>query len=200
MSDVERNPPYLIENHPFSDDVAEIETWGDVVRIPPLQLVVWAALTPAGQAELPDRPRWIPTVVDAGCSDNLVIAESHLRDWAGLDPFELKTIGFDKGRTASGEETELLPRIEADLWLYCTTDGASLSHRGPGNRRSPAFRFELDRGFLLFDESQSMPGPPWPLLGAAALHRAGVQLEVDYDALRFSLRVRADRPGGLLID
>ena len=193
--DVNLPRPYLIDSCPFSDEHTSIEVEGQTARIPPLQLVVWVALAPAGQIELLDNPRWMPAIIDTGCTDNLVISERHLCDWAGLDPLELKCVGFDGGISASGHRTLLLPRLEANLWLYCATGATPLGPCGPEAPAAPAAKLELDRGFLLFDAAQPTPGPYLPLLGATALHRAGLQLEVDYHALRFSLRQTASRDG-----
>ncbi len=168
----------LLRNLPFHDRATTVEVRGRSYRILPNQIVVWVSLARHGQEELDPRTPRFPAVLDTGFTDNFLIHEQQLREFAGLAPEGLRSYG-DEFR-ARGRR---IPIRAANLWLH---------QNRPGERDLAAdtapFLLELERGIGI--SSGADPFPRLPLLGARALRRAQLQLLIDYARCRVSLRTR----------
>ena len=96
--------------------------------------------------------------------------------WAGLDPNDLDAIG---GVRVAGQR---LPLLDANVWLHSNRAG----YRDEFADKLP-FCIQLDSGIAIY-RTGATTAPRLPLLGLRGLCRAELQLRVDCQKCRVSLR------------
>jgi hypothetical protein len=153
-------------------------TWvrNDRLAIKPYQIILWVSLAAGEQDQLePNIPR-LPALLDIGLSYNFAIGENQLLRWAGLHPQSLSLLGHAR---LSGLPVDVR---DADVWLH---------RNQPGQRDlftdQPPFRLELYRGIAVYPRD-TPNAPRLPLLGLRGLRWTNLQLALDCQACRISLR------------
>jgi hypothetical protein len=149
----------ILRKLPFIDSVASVEVRGRQYRLFPNQILVWVSLESVGQQDFDPRAPRFPAIIDTGFTDNFLIYERQLREFAGIEPERLSHYREDL-RT----HNRRLPIRAANLWLHRNRAG----QRDIFARGTP-FLMELDRGIGVSDDADDFPR--LPLLGARALHR-----------------------------
>ncbi len=155
------------------------ETWefpvvhGQRLVLPPHALVVDFCLAPRGQAGPPPDGPWFPAVIDTGTTHNFSLCVGHFGPSAVAPLADFRKLGTIVFTYADGRrDPRKRPLYDGDLWA-----------RSQVAPTLPPLRIELSEGFALFDPD----GPPYPILGTAALATAGLRLAVDYEGRRAAL-------------
>jgi hypothetical protein len=134
-------------------------------------------LTEPGEEEAPlDQCR--PWKVDTGNALGAVTWRFHLEQ-AGLDP-EHNLLPHSVSILSANSAAETLPIRRANLWLVSNIPSL----------RSRPLRLSLGIGFPFYNRPHPNPRDRYPLLGVAALRRAGVRLQMDFARLTLSVWVR----------
>ena len=182
--------------------IPHTETVGtETVDLSPFACAVEVSLTRTDLSECPpEAPRFL-AVADTAFSGTFLIRQALLQRWVGWTvspPWVQLPIGFPQGMTVRdrnqivlrqqslvrlvdiGGIARILPAYMADLWLH---PYQSRTYRMP-------FRISLPDGLVLFPTptNNSAEGPPLPILGAAALHAAGLKLIANYAKLDFCIQ------------
>jgi len=160
--------PAILRKMPFYDVFTTVEVQGRAYRIFPRQIIVWVSIGPKGVRELHPRVQRFPAVLDPGFTDNFLIHEQQLRQFAGLEPDHLKRLS--ELLRAHGRQ---IPVHAANVWIHRNRPG----ERDGSADRAPLL-VELHRGIGLTSEADLYPR--LPLLGARALRSAGLQVLLDY--------------------
>jgi len=168
--------PVLLRKLPFYDRFTTVDVRGQALRVFPYQVLVWVSLGPVGVRHLdPLTPRF-PAVFDTAFTDNFLIHQQQLRDFAGLVPQQLRKSPDDL--RAHGRQ---IPLHAANLWIH---------RNRPGERDrfadTPPFLLELHRGIGICQDADLYPR--LPLLGARALRPKRLQVFLDYAKCEVSMR------------
>jgi hypothetical protein len=166
----------ILRQAPFYDEFTTVEVQGHRHRVFPLQILVWVSLGPMGLRDLDPRMPRFPAVLDTGFSETFLIHEQQLRGWAGLRPEHLRS--RNQVFRAHGRQ---IPVHAANLWLHPNQRGERdlLASAAP-------FFLEVHRGIGICGGSDLFPR--LPLLGARALRPAKLQVFLDYQKCRASVR------------
>jgi len=78
--------PAILRKLPFYDRFSTVEVYGQASRVFPYQILVWVSLGTGGARRLDPRTPRFPAVFDAAVTDNFLIHQQQLRDFAGLEP------------------------------------------------------------------------------------------------------------------
>src|SRR3954471_16885362 len=103
--------PIILRDLPFFDVKSTVSVHGRPVPVKADQIIVWVGITEGRQREFDSRRPFFPAILDTGHTHNFSIPESHLIQWAGLDPRYLKQSGETR---IHGDRLQLL---EADVWI-----------------------------------------------------------------------------------
>jgi hypothetical protein len=121
------------------------------------QMLVWVSVHLAGALEPEENIPRFPTLLDTGNNVDFSIQDRHLRDWAGVDPSLLVSLG----------EIEINRQVvklrRATVWLYPNIPGRQ---DVADNQR--AFRLRMGGGIAVHAQDAVSPGPRLPLLGLPA--------------------------------
>jgi hypothetical protein len=165
----------ILRKLPFSDRFGSIEVRGRTYRIHPYQIVVWVSIARVGEREFDPRTPRFPAIVDTGFTDNFLVHQQQLGEFAGLRAESLR-----RGREDLRAHGRQIPIRAANLWLH---------RNQPGERdavaSTPPLLLELHRGIGVCADADLYPR--LPLLGARALRQARARLFVDYWKCRVSL-------------
>jgi hypothetical protein len=142
---------------------------GDVVAIKPFQPIVWISVTSAQDLAVPDGSRRFPAVIDTGFNQTLLIQDTQLRSWAGIDPSGLQL--FPQERVQYGALTWSF-RI-ADLWLH-----PNIAASDKPSDETPHC-LEAFPGILVVNEQERIQR--LPVLGMRALAWAKARLALAFD-------------------
>jgi hypothetical protein len=166
----------ILRNLPFSDRLSTVEVRGRPYRVLPNQVLVWVSLGRFGQPAFDPRTPRFAAILDTGFTDNFLIHEQHLRQFAGLEAEQLTR--YREDLRAHGRR---IPILMANIWLHRNRSG----ERDRFASTEP-FLLELDRGIGVCGDPDLFPR--LPLLGARALRRAQARLLIDYGKCRVSLQ------------
>ena len=148
------------------------------IKVKADQIIVWVSITAGSQGDWEAECPRFPAVLDTGSSFNFSIRETHLRQWAGIDPRFLERLGFLRHLGWR------LPRLDAELWLHKNKPGTRdlLSPSTPN-------RLSSDNGIAIYPDD--MPhAPRLPLLGLQTITQHRLHLSVDGERRLVSLRSR----------
>jgi hypothetical protein len=162
----------LIQNKSFQllREIVSIRSEEFVLRAN--QLVVWTTLQPRDRAVLSAQTVWLPAVLDTGFNGTYLIGEGQtdlLPDFSQFTP-------LPPTRIARQGTVQSIATLQAALWIRSEVPG------------SPDLRVPLNGGFLSWPENGRTVRQPVPLLGQTALSAAELELTVNYQLLRFSLK------------
>jgi hypothetical protein len=166
----------IVRQLPFSDRATTVQVGGGSFPVLPNQVVVWVSLGRAGQRTFDPRTPRLPAVLDTGFTDNFLIHEQQLRQFAGLDLQWLTRYPADL--RAQGRRIAI---HMAYLSIHCNRPG----ERDTFTRTMP-FLLEPDRGIGVCSDPDAFPR--LPLLGARALRKGRLELRIDYGRCRVALR------------
>ena len=168
--------PAIFHQLPFFDKFTTVEVQGHAYRILPLQIIVWVSLSPKGQPHFEPRTPRFPAVLDSGFTDGFLIHQQHLRQFAGFQPEFFRRLNQPM-RT----HERVISLYAANPWLH----GNQAGQRDQWTSASP-FLLELNRGIGISNDEEIYPR--LPLLGARALRSAKLQVFLDYQQCRLSVR------------
>jgi len=166
----------IFRHLPFFAEPSTVRVRGAAVRVKARQIIVWVSIGTADAAVLETGCPRFPAILDTGNTQTFSIRESHLRQWAGIQPALLPRLRVIRhaGRP--------VPMHDARVWLH---------QNRPGERDSfaagPAFKLDIQEGIAVYpDDAPS--APRLPLLGLLALEQNRLHLKVDAERRRVSLR------------
>ena len=168
--------PAIIGNLPFFEKHTTVTVAGGAVRIKPYQIIIWVSIGEMGTRVLPPNTPRFPAILDLGHSHNFSITEEHLEKWAGIDPEGLESLGTIR---VSEQRLHLL---NANVWLHLNRFGQRDEFSG-----QPPLSLEMDSGIAAYPKDTTT-APRLPLLGLRGLRRADLQLHVDCQKCRVSIR------------
>ena len=122
------------------------------------QILVWVSVHLARVLDPEANIPRFPALLDTGNNVGFSIQDRHLREWAGIDPGLLASLG---NVTIDGQ---VVGRREASVWLYPNIPGRQEVANG-----RPPFRLEMTKGIAVYAPDADPPGPRLPLLGLPAL-------------------------------
>lgn len=166
----------ILHDLPFFDRLTTVSVRGARVPVKSGQIVIWVSVLPPGQDYSESRHPRFPATLDTGNNFNVFIRESHLRQWADIDPRLLRSLGPIRHRG------QAIPTIAARVWLHRNRRGERdvLSNR-------PPYPMETRRGIAVYPQDLTH-APRLPLLGLHALMENHLHLHVDAERCRVSLR------------
>ena len=166
----------ILRNLPFYDDPTIAVVRGQRLAILPRQIIVWVSLGPRGLDELDVRTPRFPAVLDTGFTDNFLIHEQQFRFFTGL---QLQHLPSQQSFLITADRR--VPVHVANVWLHRNRPG----RRDDFSQGSP-FLLDLHRGIGICQDADNYPR--LPLLGARALRQVGLQVHLDYQRFRVSMR------------
>jgi hypothetical protein len=168
----------ILRQLPFFDQPSAVRVRGAPVSVKAHQIIVWVSISAREVLALETNCPRFPAILDTGNTQTFSIRESHLRQWAGIQPAFLPWLGFVRH---AGRD---VPMHDARLWLH---------RNRPGQRDSfadaTALRLDFEEGILVYPDG-APAAPRLPLLGLRALTENRLHLKVDAERLRVSLRSR----------
>jgi hypothetical protein len=168
--------PAIFRDVPFYKDATTVQVGGDTVQIFPWQIVVWVSLTHRAIREPEPRAHRFLAVFDTGFTDGFLIHKQQLLHYAGYQPHHVPSTPH-----RMHPHGRVIPIHAANVWLHPNLSGQRAM--APG---AEPFLLDLPRGIGVCDDPDGYPR--LPLLGQAAFHEAGLQVAIDYQRLRFSVR------------
>jgi hypothetical protein len=156
--------PTIIRDLPYSDQETVVTVRGREYPVFSYQIVLWVSVTPQPVETFdPNTPRF-PAVFDTGFTDNFLIGDDQLRQWAGLQPEHLTHVGHFRAHR------ERVPVHAANVWLHSNV---------PGKRDeladAPPFCLELYPGVGIAAAGMRA-SPRLPLLGLRGLDRSNLEV------------------------
>ncbi len=166
----------ILRRLPFFEKTSTVTVRGAPLRVKGHQIVVWVSLTFFETARPEAGVPRFPAILDTGNTQGFSLRESHLRQWAGIDPRFLSPLGTVRhaGRT--------FPMHAARLWLHRNKPGARDLFQD-----APAHMLDLPRGVIVYPDRDPL-APRLPLLGLRVLRRNQLHLYVNAERGRVSLR------------
>ena len=148
----------ILDRVPISEQRTSLQFGDKYVTVRRNQILVWVSVHLAGALE-PEKsiPRF-PALLDTGNNFAFSLQDRLLRDWAGIDPSLLVSLGNVE---INGQ---LATRRRATVWLYPNSPG-----RQEVASDRPPFRLRLPKGIAVYPTDADPPGPRLPLLGLPAL-------------------------------
>ncbi|HYW82945.1 MAG TPA: hypothetical protein VFB30_06810 [Spirochaetia bacterium] len=128
-----------------------------------------------------EHPR-IPALIDTGNNFEFSLQHRHLRDWAGIDPAALRSLG------TIGIDGQPVDRHEAMVWLYRNVPGTCAVAVG-----MPPFRLRMERGIAVYARDAEPPGPRLPLLGLPSLTNNDLDWWLDPERRNITVQTRTWR-------
>lgn len=168
--------PAILRKLPFYDRFSTVAVHGQSLRIFPYQILVWVSLGPVGLRRLDALTPRFPAILDTAFTDNFLIHQEQLQNFAGLQPQHFRRFNDDLRA-----HSRRIPLHAANLWLHPNKPG----ERDVFANTAP-FLVELHRGIGIPREADLYPR--LPLLGARALRQAQLRLFLDYSKCQASMR------------
>jgi len=172
--------PTIIRDLPYFDRATTITVRQHSFPVKPEQIVLWISVAEkGGRAWDPGTPR-IPAILDTGCNHNLLINRRHLAVWAGIHAEYLRKLASIR---VSGERVS---QFAANVWLHSNVSG-----KRDELTAQPPFQLELLPGIAVYPAREGERlYPRLPLLGLRAFQLAGLQIILDCDRRRVTIRTR----------
>jgi hypothetical protein len=110
----------MIRRLPFGDSVTAVTlATGESVPILPHQIILWAGITSSQSNAVPDDLPPFPIVLDTGFSDEFLIQQGHIENWAGRRLSELPMVD----RVVKIYDNLVVTRA-ANLWIFPNVAGS----------------------------------------------------------------------------
>lgn len=170
--------PTIVCDLPFYDRSTSVQVRRHSFQVKREQIIVWVSLTEMGLPQLHSQAPRFPAILDIGCNHNFVIHERHLVEWVGIHAQYLRPLGKTRvsGRAVS--------QLAANVWLH-----ANQPERRDEFSSKAAFLLELPSGIAVVPSVTGEPiYPRLPLLGLRAFRQAGLQIAIDCQRCRVSVR------------
>ena len=172
----------LLDRLPITDNRASLRFGSRYVTVRRAQILVWVSVHLAGPPESGGNIPRFPALLDTGNNFGFSIQERHLREWAGIDPGRLVTLGDAE---INGQ---VVARRRATVWLYSNIPG----RQDVGDDRPP-FRLEMSRGIAVYTQDPVPTGPRLPLLGLPALVANDLDCWIDPERRHVTVQTRSWR-------
>jgi hypothetical protein len=140
------------------------------------QIIVWVSISSRSVIELESNTPRFPAILDTGNTMLFSMKDSHLRQWAGIDPRSLRRLGT---RRHAGR---VFPLHAARLWMHRNKPGTRDEFSG-----GPPARIEVQEGIVVYPDSAPQ-APRLSLLGLRALRENNLHLYVNAQHRLVSLR------------
>jgi hypothetical protein len=170
--------PQVLRQLPFFREPSQVRFAGGLVAIKAYQIIVWISVTESTQNELQLTTPRLPAILDTGHTHDFSIREDHLMQWARVNPRLLPPL---RRVRVSGQQVTL---FEANIWLHPNQRGM----RDEFVQQSP-YSLELAGGIAVFPRTTSI-APRLPLIGLRSLVEANLQLALDGENCRVSIRTK----------
>src|SRR5262249_16850522 len=121
-------------------------------------------------------------LLDTGNNFDFSLQHRHLREWAGIDPALLQTVGTVE---INGKEINCQ---EARAWLYPNIPGQLKASPD----KAP-YLLEIRRGIVLHPPDTASPGPRLPLVGPPAFLHNDLDCWIDPERRHVTVQTRAWR-------
>lgn len=172
----------ILDRLPISGDHTSLRFGQRYIKVRPDQIVVWLSVHIAGAIEPEENIPKFPALLDTGSNFGFAVQHRHLREWAGMDPGLLVSLG-----TVSILE-RVATRRRAAVWLYPNVPG-----RQDMAVDRPPFRLTMERGIAIYPTDTDPPGPRLPLLGLPALLDSSLDCWIDPERRHVNVRTRTWR-------
>jgi hypothetical protein len=148
----------ILDRLPISEQRTSLRFGNKHVTVRRDQILVWVSVHLANVLE-PERsiPKF-PALLDTGNNFAFSLPDRLLRDWVGIDPSLLATLGDAE---INGQ---VVSRHEASVWLYPNSPG-----RQEVASDRPPFLLEMKKGIAVYPPDAIPTTPRLPLLGLPAL-------------------------------
>lgn len=139
----------ILDRLPFDSQPTTVDTFVGPVAVNPLQIIVWLSIV---SREEPSRP--FPAILDTGANLNLVLNESHIQTWLGLQVTQFRH------RAMMLIDGKKVPVREAGILLHRNIPGTNQIAQG-------SHELSTDGGVVVYAKSTTYPR--LPILGLRAL-------------------------------
>jgi hypothetical protein len=169
----------ILDRLPILEERTSLRFGGRYLTVHRNQVLVWVSVNLAGPLEPEENIPRFPALLDTGNNVDFSIQDRHLRDWAGIDPRLLESLG----EIAINRQVVTLRR--ATVWLYANKPG-----RQDMADDRPSFRLKMGRGIAVHAQDAIDPGPRLPLLGLPALLNNDLDWWLDPERRHITIQTR----------
>jgi hypothetical protein len=148
----------ILDRVPISEQRTSLQFGDKYVTVRRNQILVWVSVHLAGALEPEKNIPQFPALLDTGNNFAFSLQDRLLRDWAGIDPSLLVSLGNVE---INGQAVTCRT---ATVWLYSNSPG-----RQEVASDRPPFLLEMGKGIAVYPPDAVPPGPRLPLLGLPAL-------------------------------
>ncbi len=148
----------ILDRLPITEERTSLRFGDRHITVRSNQILVWMSVHMAGVLEPEESIPKFPALLDTGNNFGFSIQDRHLREWAGLDPALLESLGPVK------INEQVVTRQQAKVWVYPNIPG-----RQGGANGKPPFWLKMAKGIAVYTPDAVPPGPRLPLLGLSAL-------------------------------
>jgi hypothetical protein len=148
----------ILDRLPIPKDRMSLRFGDRYITVHRNQILAWVSVHLAQVLEPEENVPRFPALLDTGNNFGFSVQERHLREWAGIDPGLLESLGDIE------IEGQVVTRREATVWLYPNMPGRQEVTNG-----RPPFRLKMPKGIVVHTRDAVPPGPRLPLLGLPAL-------------------------------
>jgi hypothetical protein len=143
------------------------------------QVLVWVSVHLAGAPEPEENIPRFPALLDTGNNVDFSIQDRHVRDWAGIDPSLLVSLGdIEINR-------QVVTLRRATVWLYPNIPG-----RQDVADDQPPFRLRMGGGIAVHARDAVPLGPRLPLLGLPAFLNNDLDWWLDPERRHITVQTR----------
>jgi hypothetical protein len=172
----------ILDRLPISGERTSVRFGDRHVAVLPDQILVWVSVHLAGVLQPEANIPRIPALLDSGNNFEFLSQHRHLREWAGIDPAVLRSLGT---REIDGRA---VPCRQAAIWLYRNVPGTREIASG-----RPPFRLRMPRGIAVHPRDAVPPGPRLPLVGLPAILNNDLDWWIDPERRYVTVQTRTWR-------
>jgi hypothetical protein len=172
----------ILDRLPIPGERTSVRFGDRHVTVLPDQIPVWVSVHLVGVLQPEANIPRIPALLDSGNNFEFFLQHRHLRDWAGIDPAGLRSLG------ASEINGRPVPCHEATIWLYPNVPGTREIAAG-----KPPHLLEMRRGIAVYPDGAVPAGPRLPLLGLPSILNNDLDWWIDPERRDVTVQTRTWR-------